>query len=129
MITMYGFNRCEYSYGKFLQSVNASAIEKPIWAQYLPYAISTLTEDSSTEDPATVGMDEDEKAIYMLYTTTFNAMNSSSKLTFDNSLILTYYEIDDENQFYYSLGAMIFYFVVLKVSTYYIILAKLKYGT
>lgn len=135
IITMYGFERCQYSYNEFLTKVNASAIEKPIWAKYLPYAISTLTENDDNANANTAGLDEDEKAIYLLYTTATQSIKSKSYVNasasdlFDTSMILAYYELDDENQIYFSLAALIVYYVIMKVSTYYIILSKLKYGT
>ncbi|KAI2802268.1 ABC protein, sub ABCG [Blomia tropicalis] len=130
MVTMYGFDRCSYSYNQFLNSINVSAIEKPIWARYLPMILSFLSDGEDFEaPPGTPEIDEDQIVIDKMYTTTFKALNTASgsnDLNIERSLILSYFELESDNILYFSLVAMIVYYVVMKVLTYLIILAKLN---
>ncbi|XP_027195201.2 ATP-binding cassette sub-family G member 4-like [Dermatophagoides pteronyssinus] len=125
MITaIYGFERCKYNYDEFLATVNVSQIEKPTWAQYLPLMLSTLNPNETFTD-----MDDDEKAIEKLYTSTFNAIDSSNReFSYDVSVIFGYYDIGGDWVLYRSLIAMIIYLIVVKILTYFVILNKLKRG-
>ena len=125
MVTMYGFGRCEFNYQEFLSTVNATEIEKPLWARYMPLILNVLADGEDFGDGT--GADEDQKVINKIYTITFQAVNKDTKeIDMDRSLILSYFEIYDDNVLYVSVVAMAIYYVVLKVLTYFIILAKLN---
>ena len=125
LITMYGFDRCEYDYNEFLSSVNQSAIVKPLWAQYLPMILNVIDSDSSGKNNDEE--DDDQRVINKIYSMSFQSLNSQSKsLNFNQSLILSYFDLDNDNILYTSIAALIIYYVVFKISTYFIILAKLN---
>ncbi|XP_046920099.2 ATP-binding cassette sub-family G member 4-like [Dermatophagoides farinae] len=133
MITsMYGFDRCQYNYELFVSRVNVSAIEKPTWAEYLPFMLSTLNPNGDQNpDESLTGMDEDEIAIRQLYTTAFDAVNgrnTSKAFSYDVSIIFSYYNIDGDWVLYRSLIIMVIYLIIVKIITYFVILNKLKRG-
>ena len=133
MITsMYGFDRCQYNYELFASRVNVSAIEKPTWAEYLPFMLTTLNPNGDQNpDESLTGMDEDEIAIRQLYTTAFDAVNgrnASKAFSYDVSIIFSYYNIDGDWVLYRSLIIMVIYLIIVKIITYFVILNKLKRG-
>ncbi|OTF81131.1 hypothetical protein BLA29_007663 [Euroglyphus maynei] len=134
IISTYGFERCQYSYDEFISTVNISQIEKPTWAEFLPLMLSTLDpngDKTNVDNKAVVGMDEDDKAIYQLYSTTMDAVNgagTNKTFSFDVSIILSYYDIDGDWILYRSMIAMIIYLIIVKIITYFVILNKLKRG-
>lgn len=127
MVTMYGFDRCVFDYQTFLEHTNTSTIEKPVWAQYLPlmfqYMGQALPEmaANSTEDP-------DEFVLKQMYSMSSQQVSGSSReVSFDRSLILDYYELEGDALLYREIIYLAIYYVVVKVTTYFIIIARMNF--
>lgn len=135
MVTMYGMNRCAYNYKVFLEENNVSAIVKPLWARYLPMILNVL--DSADEGAQVEGgalapteEDEDQAVINKIYSITFKAVNKDTReVDLERSLILSYFEIYDDNVLYISVIVIFLYYAILKIMTYFVILGKLNAST
>jgi len=122
MITMYGFDRCDYEYQVFLSSVNVSEIAKPMWARYMPLILNAMTNDGEEIDD-----EDDQKVIDRIYTMSLQAINNDAAyVNMERSLILVYFELNSDTILYVSIFAMTAYFLIMKVATYFIVLAKLN---
>lgn len=135
MVTMYGMNRCAYNYREFLATNNVSEIVKPLWARYLPMILNVL--DSADAGGAQVEApfeeseeDSDQAVINKIYSITFKAVNKDTReVDLERSLILSYFEIYNDNVLYVSVVVIFLYYAVLKVMTYFVILGKLNAST
>ena len=122
----YGFDRCEYNYREFLKTVNASAVVKPLWAQTLPLMLSYLDRNQNSvfdEDPSDLTEEEILQKLYSIFGGNI-VSSGGTGIDLNKSMILSYFEIDDYT-FFTSTGLLLIYMIVLKISTYYILLAKL----
>ncbi len=132
MVTMYGLDRCAYNYQEFLATHNQTVV-KPLWARYLPMILSFLDDADEADAGATVvgePIDEDQAVINKIYTITFKAVNKdTAEVDLERSLILSYFEIYNDNVLYVSVVVIFLYYLVLKVMTYFVILGKLNAST
>ncbi|CAG2166748.1 unnamed protein product, partial [Oppiella nova] len=62
MISTYGINRCEYNYQQFLQTVNQSAVTKPLWAESLPILMGYVDQKRGVESVVYETEEEEENA-------------------------------------------------------------------
>jgi hypothetical protein len=128
LVTCYGFQRCDYAYEQFLRNVNASAITKPLWAQYLPFMLDFIDakkEEEEFEDGVVLNVEKNVSAIDRLYSIFIGRfVRGENEFSFEKSFMLTYYEINDFH-FIRAIAILVLYMVVLKVFTYFVLLAKL----
>ncbi len=125
LISIYGFQRCNYAYEQFLRSVNTSAITKPLWAKYLPLMLDFIDTKKGLEDDVVLIVENNVSAIDRFYSIFFGGLvEEGKKFSYDESLMLTYYEIND---FYFirAIAILVSYVALFKVLTYFVLLAKL----
>jgi len=141
IITMYGYDRCDFTYGEFVKTINVSAVQKPSWAQYMPLILETLESDPNkissgfeTPDP---NVDEDETFLKKIYEIAFSVtsgddpeamekIKNGTMFDFNRSLILSYFELDNDNILIINSLIMVAYYFGLKIVTYWVVMFKLR---
>ena len=143
ILAMYGYDRCQFSYADFLATHNISAIEKPVWAQYLPMVVNVLDPDLGDSDigfetgPPDPTIDPDEEYLKRIYSIAFSVttaddaetkakIQNGTLLDFNRSLILSYFELNNDNVLYINVVVMTLYYFALKIFTYFIIVLRLR---
>lgn len=128
MVIIYGFDRCNFDYQKFVTSLNGTEVKKPLWAQYLPIMMSALGPPSNVTDASEIeNADEDDLLIKQIYSIALQTVDNSTRVSMDRSLILSYYELTSDITLYHSIAALTIYYAVIKVATYFIIYARLNF--
>lgn len=130
IVIIYGFDRCEYTYNEFKRANNVSNIIKPKWAEYIPIMLEVLnlksTDDYNNSEYDT--LDSDEKDIITLYNSLIDSEGTQNQLSFNQSMIFRYYDIENDSLLYQCILCMVVYLLIVKIITYFVILLKLKRG-
>jgi hypothetical protein len=125
IVSIYGFQRCNYAYEQFLRSVNASALTKPLWVQYLPIMLDFIDTQKELEDGVVLNEEKNVSAIDRFYSIFAGGIVEEGKeFSYDESLMLSYFGINDFH-FIRAIVILVSFMAVLKVLTYFVLLAKL----
>lgn len=130
IVIIYGFDRCTYTYNQFKEENNVSSIIKPKWAEYIPVMLEVLNlkSKSSLNNSEYDKLDAEEKEIFTLYNSLIDSDDTQTQISFDQSMIFKYYDIESNSLLYQCIWCMVVYLLIIKIITYFIILIKLKRG-
>ena len=97
-----------------------TAIEKPLWAQALPLIMQYVDMQRGGEEHELT----DQETVDRLLKVFSGSLTKGKEVDFNQSLTLTFFNLEDY-MIYSSIIILTGYMIALKVTTYYVLLAKL----